>query len=234
MPTVGQLYTPTLTVAGADATTAVGLALVDPYGASTAPAVSGAPAAGDAPGWTYAAAPFAWPSAGQWRLDWRVVGPGAEGGPFGALIGVAPDPVAGNAADDGGGFTYATTADLANYSGQAPPADARRLLVNASREIDRITKSALYAVDPRTGLARDPRVRKALADATCEVIGWWDEIGDTTGARGLITSASIAGVSIGWGGQGQTTNLQKNLIGPRVWTILLDAGLVQSGSVLYE
>lgn len=164
---------------------------------------------------------------GEWRLWWKVTGTGAD--EVTQLVQVDPGP-----GDIPEGFSYASTADLVKYTGQPLPADARRSLINASREIDRITVAARYAVDHSTGKASDPRIRRALADATCELIGWWSETGMETGGRGLVTNASIAGVSLGFGGGGggSSANTQAGRVGPKVWTILINANLV-GGRPLY-
>jgi hypothetical protein len=157
---------------------------------------------------------------GEWYLDWTVTGTGRGT----ARQTVVVDVPAGYTPD---GFSYATTGDLARYTGKPLQADARRKLINASREIDRITRAAVYATDTH-GYAVDTVVRKALADATCELVAWWAETGTETGAAALITNASIAGVSIGYGGK-TSGNPQADRVGPRIWSILLNANLVRAG-----
>lgn len=160
---------------------------------------------------------------GEWLLNWTVTGTGADVVTQRVVVDPGPNDIPT-------GFSYANTGDLVRYSGRPLPTNARRVLIDASREIERITKAARYTTDDR-GYALDPALRTALADATCELVGWWDETGTSSGGRHLYTSASIGPVSVGWGGNAD--NAQKDRVGPRVWTILLNAGLLSTGGVLY-
>lgn len=84
---------------------------------------------------------------------------------------------------------YATAADLAAYTGAAAPADADRLLTDASEMLDaQILRLATYAVDD-AGLPTDPVVAAAFSRAVCAQVKWWGLVGDSTGAAG-----------VGWGG----------------------------------
>jgi hypothetical protein len=160
---------------------------------------------------------------GQYRLWWTVTGTGADDTV--QYVSVDPDP---NAVPDG--FSFATTADLVSWTGQPLPDNARRTLIAASREIERITRACRYRVDT-DGRPLDPDLRRALAEATCELVGWWAETGTQTGARGLLTSASIGGVTVAY--NGNSTNPQADRVGPAVWTILMSAGLLNPGTVFY-
>lgn len=217
MPVAGEQYTPHLDVPNGDVTTVAALTLLDADDMTSVPAVFRDP---DATHWSSAPITLV---GGEYRFYWTVAGAGAESSTL-QILTVDPDPDAIPA-----GFSFATVADLVAYTGQSLPPGGRRLLINASREIERITKSAVYRTGP-DGRPTDPDLRRALADATCELIGWWDETGTETGARGLFTSAGIAGVSLGFGGQG-ASNPQADRVGPRVWSILLNAGLLNPGAV---
>lgn len=160
---------------------------------------------------------------GEWRFTWTITGPGAT--VRAEIVMVDPAP----AIRPAGPVPFATTADLATHLGRPIGPDARSLLADATVEIERITKTAVYPVD-LAGRPTDTRVAAALRDATCELVAWWDETGTATGARGLFTSASIAGVSLGYGGSG-SANPQADRVGPRIWSILLSAGLVDGGAV---
>lgn len=214
MPVAGEQYTPHLDVAEGDPTTTVTLTVIDPDDNDVDVVIT----ADDASGQAFTGDEITL-GAGEYLLAWTVTGPGATRQV--QRLYVDPDPV-----DIPAGFTFATTGDLARYTGKATTPGARRILVDASREIDRVTKTARYRVDP-AGRPTDPDIAAALRDATCELVGWWEETGTATGGRALFTSASIAGVSLGFGGQGQGTssNPQADRVGPRVWTILLNAGL---------
>lgn len=213
---VGQLVTPKLAVDPAGPDTLAVCAMTDPAGDTISIDVTTADG-----GAHWEGTQLRLSAAGQWRICWAVTGTGA--GSVVQTLDVGPAP--GDAPD---GFSFATTGDLARYSGEAPSADAGRKLIDASREIERLTRTAVYPVDDADGRPADPDLRRALAEATCELVAWWDETGAGTGAASLITNASIAGVSIGYGGRTQG-NAQADRVGPRVWTILLNAGLVAGG-----
>lgn len=219
MPQVGDSHTPSIDTPGGDATTGALLTVVRPDDVAVDPPVSPAP---DFQQWqTDTALVFDVP--GPWRLIWQVAGPGTARSDV--TIPVDPDPDALPA-----GASFATLADLTSYLGKVPPAGARRQLLDATREIERITRTAVYAVDEQ-GMPANPRLRRALVDATCELWAWWDETGLETGGRGLYTSASIAGVSLGMSGA-NTANPQADRVGPKCWSILINAGLISPGSVL--
>lgn len=215
MPTVGAILVPTLTVDPFGDDTAATLQLEDPDGDRVPLSVSTADGGNT---WTAGEVRFA--AGGRWWLLWHVEG---TGGPGDAELPVdvddpQPEPV---------GFSHATTGDYTRHTGLAPDDDTWRQLVAASREIDRATRLAVYATDPVTGRAADPAVAAALAEATCELVTWWQETGLQTGSRALVSSASIGGVSLGFaGGGGAQRNPQADRIGPAVWTILIDSGLV--------
>lgn len=92
--------------------------------------------------------------------------------------------------------TYATAAEYAAspLTGDVAPSDAALAL--ASLEIDTALIGVVYDVDA-DNYPTNPSVRAALRDATCAVLAWWDETGDTTGSgAGMIwASASIGDAS---------------------------------------
>lgn len=225
MPTVGDLYTPHLDLPEGTADTQVALDVLDGADSVTAwPVTADDPSTGIA--WT--GAPARLLVAGEWQLTWTITIGASPAYRLRQVLLVDPDPAGPPA-----GFAYATTADLAAYSGQPVPAGARRMLQAATCEIDRLTLCARYAVDPATGLARDPGVRQALADAVCELVGWWVETGMETGAQSMFTNASIAGASVSWAAV-NSQNPQAGRVGPKVFSILLQAGLLATGAVMTE
>lgn len=124
-------------------------------------------------------------------------------------------------------MAYATETQLADYlpSGTVV-ADAAGKLARASRRVDSLIFTAIYDVDD-TGAATDPEVILALQEATCEVVRWWLDTGDETGAGSLFQSVSIGKIQLGRGysaagsatGAGQTTS-------PQAVEILQLAGLI--------
>lgn len=161
---------------------------------------------------------------GEWRMVWTVTNGAGQRRTIVRVITVTDDAVTVPT-----GFSYATTGDWAHYTRNPLPDDGRRTLIAASREIDRATRTAVYATDDR-GYATDPDIRRALADATCELVLWWAETGLETGAARLFTTASIAGVNIGYASAGKDP--QADRVGPKVKAILATAGLAR-GAVRY-
>lgn len=212
MPVRGQLYTPTLAVDPHDPTTDATYVLVDPDDGASAPIT--AVTADD--GATFTGTPVRMSAAGQWRINWHVTGLGA----IDVTHVVNVDPADSDAPV---GFTFATTGDLVTYTGLPLPADARRLLIAASREVERLTRTAVYAVDT-SGVPTDAAVAEALRDATCEIVSWGQLTGDPTGAIAAVSSASIGGVSLSFA-KGAGGGVADRL-GPALTTILTNANLL--------
>lgn len=180
MTDVGDKVPITLTVTPADATTqATVTAQLLPAGAPIAlPAVPN----GDRTVWT---ANLSVTALGAYRVVWTVTGTGAGVEHDTVHVLGGPDPIAGQ--------SYASLHQLAIYLDEAPPTGARRLLVRASRKVDDMLRTAVYAVDA-AGLPTDPAVATALAEATCAQVAWWSELGDDTGSGAV---AALAGSQIG-------------------------------------
>ncbi|MFI0897750.1 hypothetical protein [Streptomyces sp. NPDC020983] len=80
--------------------------------------------------------------------------------------------------------TYATTDDLAAYTGTAAPDNAAALLAKASRMLDSAVFRLCWYQADGDGLPTNPLVQQAFKDACCAQAAWWDELGDSTGAMG--------------------------------------------------
>jgi len=93
---------------------------------------------------------------------------------------------------------YATSTDLAAYTGSSAPADADALLAKASRFLDSVVfRLCWYAVGD-DGLPTNDLVTAAFRDATCAQAVWWDQLGDSTGAAGAGWGAvQIGSVQLG-------------------------------------
>ncbi|WP_067184618.1 hypothetical protein [Microtetraspora niveoalba] len=121
---------------------------------------------------------------------------------------------------------YATTDDLADYISPAP-SNAALLLTRASRLVDRALLCAVYDVDEQ-GQPTDPKVAKALREATCEQVAAWDEGGETgTGAADQYSNVSIGSVALGRAGGGSAgggRSAAEDLC-PQAVMILQQAGL---------
>ncbi|MCA1195129.1 hypothetical protein [Saccharopolyspora sp. 6V] len=115
---------------------------------------------------------------------------------------------------------YATPEDLTAYAGTAP-ADAVRLLARASEDVDHLLILARYTVDSE-GYPTDPAVRDALKRATCAVVQWWDETGDTTGAASVHGSVQIGTLRL----QGSGAAPDDASRSPAAVRILATAGLL--------
>ncbi|AGK80402.1 hypothetical protein SFUL_5514 [Streptomyces microflavus DSM 40593] len=119
---------------------------------------------------------------------------------------------------------YATPEQLADATGQPAPADAVRLLIRASEDVDDALLTAVYGTDA-TGMPTDPDVRDALAAATCAQVEYVTaQGGDDTGAAGQWGSVSIGPVAMSdrkGGPVGSSVDL-----GPRALRTLTRAGLL--------
>ncbi|MFD6416003.1 hypothetical protein [Streptomyces sp. NPDC060194] len=197
MPDVGDRVTASLSVEPYDVTTVAALVVTRPDGTTVSPVATGA---GGGQSWS---APVLYSMAGVWRLSWTVTGTGAS--VEHQLVSVAPAP------GGTGGRSYATTQDLAEYLGAAPPLDAARLLRRASEMLDsEILPTAIYDVDD-DGLPTDPLVADALAEAVCAQVEYLAEVGVETDVSGPLPAMTIGSVTVGatpGGGQGH--------IGPKV------------------
>jgi hypothetical protein len=86
---------------------------------------------------------------------------------------------------------YATPADLTNYAGpNVVDDDSPRLLARASELVDSQLLAAVYDTDA-DGYPVDVKVRATLRDATCAVVEWWQDTGDSTGAGAQFTESQI-------------------------------------------
>lgn len=200
-----------LTVDPFDGTTAATVTVTNPAGTTTT--VSPAPATSDG-GQTWTAT-VAYPAAGRYVLTWTVTGTGAHKTVQEVLV----DPL------DPRDRSYATSTDLANYTGTTVPSDADRMLARATEVIDRMLLTAFYSVDA-DGEPTDADVIAAVKKATCAQVAWWVETGDESGAGGTFQSVSIGGVSLtrGYTSKGSAAG-HRTRIAPEAWAILSDAGL---------
>ncbi|MFS4105127.1 hypothetical protein [Streptomyces sp. PD-S100-1] len=186
MPSVGDVVTAKLTVEPADGTTAATLLVTRPDGSTVSPVVTGADGGAT---WT---APVQYTLAGVWRLSWTVTGMGAS--VEHQLVAVAPTP--GVAAP---GRVYATTTQLAEYLGTAPPLDSERLLLEASKLLDSdFLKAAVYDVDD-DGRPTDSVVTTAFAEAVCAQVAFWAEVGEETDVSGPLQGVAIGSVQLQYG-----------------------------------
>ncbi|WP_030383606.1 hypothetical protein [Streptomyces sp. NRRL S-241] len=118
---------------------------------------------------------------------------------------------------------YATPEQLAAWTGQPAPADAERLLARAGEDIDSALLTAIYRVD-EDGDPLDPKVRTALANATCAQVEFQLAAGDDgTGAGGQWDSVSIGPVSLS--GRSSRTAAAGVELAPRADRALRRAGL---------
>ncbi|MEU0039955.1 hypothetical protein [Streptomyces sp. NPDC006333] len=119
---------------------------------------------------------------------------------------------------------YATSADYTEWSGQAAPTGAERLLTQASRDIDDALLTAYYCTDA-DGMPTDPDIVEALREATCAQVEYQQETGDTgTGAAGRWDSVSLGPVALS-GRKDAPTGPQGLDLAPRADRALRRAGL---------
>ncbi|WP_066360267.1 hypothetical protein [Herbidospora mongoliensis] len=210
MPDVGDSDIIVIKVNPHDGSTSPVLMVTRPDRTTDAPAVSPGDDAGT---WQ---APVDYTMAGIWILQWTVTGTGR--GTQGKSVAVSPLPTLD-------GRTYATTTQLADWLTEAPPLDAARRLVRATRYLDaNPLKTAVYDVDD-DGLPTAAKVITALMEATCAQVEWWIEHGDDgTGAGADYTSVTAGSISYSRapGGAGAPKDPRQS---PEAWEILDAAGL---------
>ncbi|MEV7011547.1 hypothetical protein [Streptosporangium sp. NPDC051022] len=118
-------------------------------------------------------------------------------------------------------MAYATVDDLREYVTPLPT-NASLLLTRASRDVDQALLCAVYDPD-------DPKVQKALREATCEQVAAWAESGETgTGTTPTYSTVSIGSVTLGGrspsGGAGGGGSAAARLA-PQAWAVLQQEGL---------
>lgn len=184
---VGDAAPLTLTVDQADSSTVAMVEVQRPDGTTYPLAASPSP---DRTEWTTA---LVLTAPGLWVTTWTVTGLGA---------GTERHQVSARPARPA--RTYATTGDLASFTGEAVPANAPRLLARATRLIDRVMVGALW--DPVSEIdnrPQDARIAAAYRDAVCAQVGAWLEAGagdpdaddaDSDAAE-LAAFAAMAGAS---------------------------------------
>lgn len=117
---------------------------------------------------------------------------------------------------------YATSTDLAAYTGSSAPADADALLAKASRMLDSAVFRLCWFQADGDGLPTDDLVTAAFRDAVCAQAAWWDQLGDSTGAQ----TAGWGTVQIGSVMMSRSltatapTDSPARQIAPEVWDVL--------------
>ena len=96
--------------------------------------------------------------------------------------------------------------------------------------VQQIRRAEIVIDDLTFGVAYDeecPDVRRALRAATCAQVAWFNDTGDTSGALGVLGSASIGSVSLGAGVGASSARLGETRYAPEAVSILRAAGLLQ-------
>lgn len=125
---------------------------------------------------------------------------------------------------------YATSAELATWTGTAAPANAAALLRAASLRVREATSSALYETDA-TGKPTDADLLQAVKDATCSHAAALAAAGIDPAAAGTdaqVASTSIGSASVSYAGADGAAKARLALtysLCPEGVTILRDAGL---------
>lgn len=122
-------------------------------------------------------------------------------------------------------MSYATSGQLATFTGSTAPADADRLLTRASELIDDHIAAALYDVDSQ-GVPTAQPVIDALANATCAQVEFWLTGDEEEDILGPLESASIGGMGQGYGSTNRVTPMY---LAPRAARLLRNAGLLYAG-----
>ncbi|GAA3705408.1 hypothetical protein GCM10023081_46800 [Arthrobacter ginkgonis] len=135
---------------------------------------------------------------------------------------------------------YATAADLQEWTGAAPPANAAGLLRSASSLVERDTLTAIYAHDT-DGYATEPGTATAFREAVCAQAAFWAANGldPTAGALGIqaervASSKSIKGASVSYDTADAAATKAARVAAletlcSEAWRILSTAGLTPAG-----
>ena len=91
---------------------------------------------------------------------------------------------------------YATSTDLAAWTGASAPANAATLLRSASLLIRTETTAALYPTDT-TGLPTDATTLQAFKDAACAQAAFWSAAGIDPASGGISTIAPTRRKKVG-------------------------------------
>jgi hypothetical protein len=122
---------------------------------------------------------------------------------------------------------YATSTDLAAYTGSSAPADADALLAKASVFLDSSVFRLCWFTADTNGLPTDTVVAAAFTRAVCAQAAWWGALGDSVGAMG----AGWGEIRIG------TVQMSRSLtrtgaedsaarqVAPEVWDVLRSSDL---------
>lgn len=188
MPTVGTGQLARLELPVYDNTTAAELHLLSPPDADGVRTTSTVAVTSPDGGHTWVGDVPPYPAAGLWNHIWTVTGTGAGRTTF--QVSVDPDLTTSALR------SYATTTQLVNWMRQSLPEDAERMLAAATREVDTLLLTAVYPIDAQE-MPTDPVHRQAMADAACELVSWWLDTGDESGAAALYGSLSAGSISVG-------------------------------------
>ncbi|MFG1709235.1 hypothetical protein ACFLIM_39195 [Nonomuraea sp. M3C6] len=91
--------------------------------------------------------------------------------------------------------TYATAQEYLDYTGQSGPADIDRRLARASERVDELLADAIYEVDDQE-FALDPKLKKAMMQATCVQAAWTLTVGDEFGTASAFKDVSMGSVRL--------------------------------------
>jgi hypothetical protein len=91
---------------------------------------------------------------------------------------------------------YATVEEFTTFLDPDPvPANAARLLKNASRRLDGILMGACYATDD-DGMPTDPDLMVLFREAVCLQAQYIADLGDETGANANVSSQTVGSVTV--------------------------------------
>lgn len=90
---------------------------------------------------------------------------------------------------------YATVQEFTDFLDPDPvPANAARLLANASRKLDQVLLGAVYATT--NGLPTDPELADVFREAVCLQAAYIAALGDETGANANVNQMRVGTVHV--------------------------------------
>lgn len=134
-------------------------------------------------------------------------------------------------------IVYATSTDLATWTGDTAPANVNNLLRSASILVRNATRAALYDVDS-SGKPSDTDILKAFNDATCAQAAMWDAAKIDPSEQGVgvsapaVVSKSMGGRSVSYADLSGSVTVQQArakqtvTLSAEALAILANAGLL--------
>ncbi|MFE4991423.1 hypothetical protein ACFRH4_08735 [Streptomyces mirabilis] len=119
---------------------------------------------------------------------------------------------------------YATVQEFTEFLDPDPvPANAARLLANASRRLDQLLLGALYATS--NGLPTDPELADVFREAVCLQAQYISALGDETGANANVSQLTVGNQTLARALTSRTGPVLTSRVSPEMLVLLQTTGL---------